>query len=743
MKITLRLIVSIVIAVAIVAGISSYFSVQSERKRLTGEIEHRAWLVTEGLKETVSLLIPKGPSKKLDNIVEKISTSKSVFGITVYDPTGAVVAVSKDLKDKLPEKLPIILEKFEGEAGKGSYEEIASISMYLFAVPLYSEDGARIGTLTIFNDASYIDEYVKNIWFRNFLRVLANALLISAIILFVIRWSVMGPIAKMSEWMVNVRKGKSDEIANMPKEDLFAPISKELSGMAKSLAMARRAAEEEARLRQSAESIWTRERLKEYVRSKLGDKRFIVIANREPYMHVRRGKQIECIRPASGMVTAIDPLLKACGGLWVAHGGGSADRDTVDSRNIIRVPPENPRYDLKRVWLSQEEEEGYYYGFSNEGLWPLCHIAHNRPVFRVGDWARYQEVNLKFARAVEDEMNGESYIFIQDYHFSILPRLIKERHPDAKVALFWHIPWPNPEAFGICPWKREIIHGMLGADIIGFHTQFHCNNFLETVDRTLECRTDWEHFSTTRMGHTTFVKPFPISVDFTPDLFVKEIPSKEEIFKNLGVKASILGIGVDRVDYTKGIPERFRAVERFLEKNPEYLGLFTFVQVGAPSREHIKRYHDLLAEVDAETDRINWKFQAKGWRPIVFIKRHLSHEEIEPYYKLADVCIVNALHDGMNLVAKEFVVSREDEHGVLILSTFTGAARELRDALLINPYDIEQTADMIRASLEMDPEDQKLRMIRMRNAVRENNIYKWAVDVITDLTHIRGEQKQP
>lgn len=741
MKITLRLIVSIIIAVAIVASVSSYFSVKSEKERLGGSLEHRAWLVAESLKESVSMLLAQGPSKRLDKLVEKISTSEQVFGVVIYDPSGNVVAVSTLLSEKLPPKLDIIFEQFEGNAGKGVYENVSAMPMYMFALPVVDDDGIKTGTIVIFNDASYIDEYLKDIWFRNFLRVLANALLISVITLFVIRWSIMGPISKMSEWMINVRRGKTDEIMKMPKEDLFAPISKELSGMAKSLAMARRAAEEEARLRQKAESIWTKERLKEYVRSKLGDKKFIVIANREPYMHVRYGKRIECIRPASGMVTAIDPLLKACGGLWVAHGGGSADKDTVDPRNIVRVPPENPRYDLKRVWLSQEEEEGYYYGFSNEGLWPLCHIAHARPVFRVDDWARYQEVNVKFARAIEDEIKGESYIFIQDYHFSILPRLIKEKHPDTKVALFWHIPWPNPEAFGICPWKREIIHGMLGADIIGFHTQFHCNNFLETVDRTLECRTDWEHFSTTRMGHTTYVKPFPISVDFTPELSMKETPSKEEIFKNLGIKASLLGLGVDRVDYTKGIPERFRTIERFLEKNPEYLGIFTFVQIGAPSREHIKRYHDLLAEVESEADRINWKFQAKGWKPIVFIKRHLSHEEIEPYYKRADVCIVNALHDGMNLVAKEFVVSREDEQGVLILSTFTGAARELRDALLINPYDVEQTADMVKSALEMDPEDQKLRMIRMRNVVRENNIYKWAADIITDLTQIRSEQK--
>lgn len=741
MKITFRLVFSVIIAVALIAAVSSYLNVQAEKKRLEGELEHRAWLVAEGLKESVSALINRNSPDKLGKIIEKISSDQRVVGIAVYDPSGTTISVTKDISGMLPQKLDIVFAKTENEAGKGNYESFSGHQMYLFASPVLNEQGEKSGTIVIFNDASYINDYLERIWYRSFLRVLANALVLSIIIIFVVRWNVTAPIAKLSGWMKDVRGGKTAEMINLPKEDLFAPISKEFSSLAKSLAMARAAAEEDARLRQKAESVWTKKRLKEHIHSKIDDKKFIVVSNREPYMHIHHGKQIECIEPASGLITALDPVLKACGGLWVAHGGGNADRDTVDGRNIIRVPPDNPQYDLKRVWLTAEEEEGYYYGFSNEGLWPLCHIAHTRPVFKIDDWARYQEVNLKFARAINDEVDGESFIFIQDYHFSILPRLIKERHPDSKIAIFWHIPWPNPEAFGICPWKREIIHGMLGADIIGFHTQFHCNNFLETVDRTLESQTDWEHFSTTRMGHTTFVKSFPISVDFSSALIGKECLTKEDLLKNLGVKASIVGVGVDRIDYTKGIPERFRAIERFFEKYPEYLGLFTFVQIGAPSREHIKRYHDLISEVETEADRINWKFQAKGWKPIVFIKKHLSHAEIGPYYKRAEVCIVNALHDGMNLVAKEFVAARDDEHGVLILSTFTGASRELKDALLVNPYDLEQTADMIKVAIEMDAEDQKLRMIRMRNVVRENNIYKWAADVVSGMSELRPDQK--
>lgn len=741
MKITFRLIFSIIIAVIMIAAVTSYFNFQSEKKRLEGELERRAWLVSEGLKESVSSLIAQKPPAKLSKIIEKISSDQRVIGVAVYDPAGNAISVTKEISKILPSKLDVIFENPEGDIGRGSYQKIANNQMYLFASPLHDENGEKVGSVVIFNDASYIRDFLKKILYRSFLRVLASAFVFSIIILFVIKWNVTGPIDKLSLWMKDVRGGKTDRLLDMSKEDLFAPISKEFSSLAKSLAMARAAAEEEARLREQAESVWTADKLKEFIRSKMSDKKIIVVSNREPYMHVRNGKQIECIEPASGLITALDPVLKASGGLWVAHGGGNADKDMVDRRNLLRVPPDNPQYDLKRVWLTTEEEEGYYYGFSNEGLWPLCHIAHARPIFKIDDWARYQEVNLKFARAVADEIDGDSFVFIQDYHFSILPRLIKERHPTAKIAIFWHIPWPNPEAFGICPWKREIVHGMLGADIIGFHTQFHCNNFLETVDRTLECQTDWEHFTTTRMGQTSIVKAFPISVDFAPPIKHKDLPSKEDLLKNLGVKASLMGIGVDRIDYTKGIPERFRAIERFFEKYPEYLGIFTFVQVGAPSREHIKRYHDLISEVETEADRINWKFQAKGWKPIIFIKKHLSHAEIEPYYKRADICIVNSLHDGMNLVAKEFVAARDDERGALILSTFTGASRELKDALLINPYDIEQTADMIKVGIEMDPEDQKLRMIRMRNMVREHNIYKWAADVLMNLMQLRAESK--
>ncbi len=419
--------------------------------------------------------------------------------------------------------------------------------------------------------------------------------------------------------------------------------------------------------------------------------------------------------------------------------------EVVDAHDRLRVPPDDPRYTLRRVWLSKQEEEGYYYGFANEGLWPLCHVAHTRPIFRASDWQHYQDVNRKFTKALLEEIDDipSPVILVQDYHFALLPQMIKEKRPDARVAIFWHIPWPNPEAFGICPWQRQLIDGLLGADLIGFHVQSHCNNFLQTVDRAVESRVDWEHFSVLRQDHNTIVRPFPISVDLTEDEPAEDSAhestylERQSLLRSLGTEATFLGIGVDRVDYTKGILERFLAIERFLEKYPTYQGKFTFVQIGAPSRTHIKRYHDLMAEVEAEADRINWRFQAGKWKPIVFLNRQHSHNEIAPYYRAADLCLVTSLHDGMNLVAKEFLATRQDERGVLILSQFTGAARELRDALLVNPYDIDQCAEAIRVALEMEPEDKQLRVQRMRRTIKEHNIYRWAGNLITELCEVR------
>ncbi|OGX19310.1 MAG: trehalose-6-phosphate synthase [Omnitrophica WOR_2 bacterium RBG_13_44_8b] len=468
-----------------------------------------------------------------------------------------------------------------------------------------------------------------------------------------------------------------------------------------------------------------------------------MVSNREPYMHVvdESTGVVKCIRPASGVVTAIHPVLCACGGTWIAHGGGDADRKFVNSKDKLGVPPHDNRYILKRVWLTKEEEDGYYYGFSNEGLWPLSHNTHTRPIFRESDWQMYKKVNQKFADSLLEELPAKpSLIFIQDYHFTLLPKMIKEKRPDATIALFWHIPWPSPDNFSICPYRKEILEAMLGCDLIGFHVQNHCNNFLDTANRLLESRVDTEKFSVIRLDKETFVRAFPISVDgFINRGKFKAEPLREidHLKKEYELKDKIVGLGVDRIDYTKGIVERILAIDRFLEKYPQYRKKFVFIQLAAPSRTHIKRYHDLMGEIDELVEKKNWKYHDGDWKPIIYLKRHFSQDEIEPFYMLADLCIVSSLHDGMNLVAKEYVAAKKDLSGSLILSQFTGAARELTDAIQINPYSIEEFADCINLAVEMPPEEKKKRMENMRKIISENNVYRWAGNIISELTALK------
>ena len=743
MRINLKIILSIVVVISILVLLFTLLQVRQEKERLTIDMERRASLLGESLKETIEPLAEKGRSERLQKIVEKFGNRERLAGVAVYDVKDKLIAATGQWAPHLSIPPSIVANAMNSDQEEGKFSPLGGKEMYLYTLPLHREDSV-IGALAIIYDPTYIDDRVSLIWKNSFIRFLVNALLISITTLLLIRWSMARPIARMAEWMKSLRTDKTPSAPEIPPGGVFEPLTREVTQMAKSISAARSAAEEEARLRHTGDSIWTPSRLREHVRSLLQERSLFVISNREPYVHEKRGKKIECLVPASGLVTALEPVLMACGGTWIAHGSGDADREVVDGQDKIRVPPEDPQYVLKRVWLTKEEEEGYYYGFSNEGLWPLCHIAHTRPSFRAEDWKYYEEVNQKFAETAIEELKGleEPLVLIQDYHFSLLPRLIKEKRADARVAIFWHIPWPNPESFGICPWQREILHGMLGADLIGFHVQFHCNNFLETVDRALESRIDWEHFTVERGNHLTSVKPFPISIASQTlyplaDTSEKTSPSKEGLLRELGVHGKYLGVGVDRIDYTKGIKERFQAIERFLEKYPVYQGQFTFVELGAPSRTHIKEYRDLMTTVEAEADRINWRFETKEWRPIVFLKKHHSHREIEPFYREADLCLVTSLHDGMNLVAKEYIGAKENESGVLILSQFTGAARELRDALVVNPYDIEQMAEAIRTALEMDSSEKIARMRRMRELIKERNIYLWAGNLISNLAQIR------
>jgi alpha,alpha-trehalose-phosphate synthase [UDP-forming] len=738
-----RLIISLIIGVTLVSLCTSYYQVLVLNRGLRKDLERRSEVLGESLAKNVERDMARDSPQALQRTVQQFANREHLAGLAVYNPQGKPIAITANLQPLMASAPEVVSQALKENDGKGVFLKIGSASIHVYAVPLHRGDEA-VGALAIVHDSGYIRGESLRIWRETFLSALAHVVLIALITLLIVRWSIAGPIARTAHWMKALRTGRGAIRIKVPDLELFRPLAREVATFAESLNTARSAAEQEARLRESGESIWTADRLAVNVRARLEDGRLFVVSNREPYMHTRKGKSVVVNQPASGLVTALEPVLLACDGTWVAHGSGDADQDAVDAHDRLPVPPDDPRYSLRRVWLTKDEEEGYYYGFANEGLWPLCHIAHTRPLFRASDWKHYQEVNQKFADALLEEMENISHpvVLVQDYHFALLPRMIKQRRPDARVAIFWHIPWPNPEAFGICPWQRELVDGLLGADLIGFHIQAHCTNFLQTVDRIVESRIDWEHFSVQRLDHRTTVRPFPISVDFIDSAV--ELPTRESAYeeragllKALGVEAALMGVGVDRLDYTKGILERLLAVERFLEKYPRYQGVFTFVQIGAPSRTHIKRYHDLQAEVEAEADRINWRFQADQWKPIVLLNRQHSHKEIEPYYRAADLCLVTSLHDGMNLVAKEFVATRRDERGVLILSCFTGAARELRDALQVNPYDIDQTAEAICAALEMQPDEKQARMQRMRKLVREHNVYRWAGTLIGELCDVR------
>jgi trehalose 6-phosphate synthase len=739
MRLSDRLIGSLVLGVTLVSLSFAWSDIRARRNQLQVDLVGRAAADAHGLEQALTPYA-EGRVERLESAVEKFRTRAQATGLIVYNTALEPIAATKDLPAAVMTRA-LALASDSSNAGRASdIVRAGDNDLFILVEPV--RDLTGVDSVAVIHDASYIREQVASAWRDQALRLAAQVSLVFVVTMLLVRWSFVRPLTRTAAWLRELRTAGVSAAAPLTEGELFKPLAREVTHLVQSLESARAVAREEARLRDVAASVWTAERLRAHVRERIADSRLFVVSNREPYMHVRQGSGVRVLVPASGLVTALEPVLRACDGTWVAHGSGDADREAVDSLDRLRVPPEQPEYTLRRVWLTKEYEKGYYYGFSNEGLWPLCHIAHTRPLFRASDWASYREANRKFADATLQEMRGSLHplVLVQDYHFALLPRMLKTARPDARVAVFWHIPWPNPEAFGICPWQSDLLDGLLGADLIGFHTQAHCNNFLETVDRAVESQVAWEHFTARRHDHLTHVRPFPISVasrnpgDATP---LSSEEARAAVFKQIGMTSEWLGIGVDRVDYTKGIIERFRGLERFFEKWTHYVGRFTFVQIGAPSRTEINRYRDLLNEVTSEAARINARFGTSTWKPIVLLTRHHDHREIDPFYRAADVCAVTSLHDGMNLVAKEYVTACDDGDGVLVLSQFTGAARELRDALIVNPYDTEQLADALRHALEMGVVERHARMERMRRIVSEHNVYRWAATLIGDLAEIR------
>lgn len=749
MRTTLKIVLPLAVSVICVSLLYSSYQIRTERRNLRSDLVRRAATLAESLQDSIESSTGQATSKNLQRIVARFGQREHLLGVAIYDRNGAAVARTQGLSPYFELSPPVAERATKLDGGSNEFLEDRGVPLHVYALPLH-RGNEQSGALVVVHDASFVDQRLKLSLRDSLLTALIQTILITSLAFVLVRVNFTAPLAKTANWLKSLRSDDSGMSAGLPKGEVFDQIQSEGKHLATALHSARAAALAEAQLRDSQSSVWTAERLRVSLRRKLGDKPLFVVSNREPYVHqyVERDRSVQVVVPASGLVTALESVLQACNGTWIAHGSGNADQQVVDAYDRIQVPPDRPTYTLRRVWLTKEEEHGYYEGFANEGLWPLCHTAHTRPIFRMEDWNYYYEVNRKFADAVLQEMEGTQspILLAQDYHFTLLPKMVKEARPDAAVAIFWHIPWPNAEVFGICPWQKAIVEGLLGADLIGFHIQTHCNNFMETVDHALEALTEWDRFAVNRQGHVTRVRPYPISVAFPQSLPIyahrNSGETRSDLCGELGIEASLLGVGVDRLDYTKGIVERFRGVERFLERYPAYQRRFSFIQIGAPSRTNILRYQQLFQEVNSEAERINARFQSGLWKPIVLLSRHHSHEEIARYYRAASVCMVTSLHDGMNLVAKEFVAAREDERGVLILSSFAGAAHELTDALLVNPYDAEQLAEAIHQAVDMPEEQQEIRMSHMRRIVDENNVYRWAANLLSDLNEIRVEMPE-
>ena len=735
MPLSLRFVVPLALALAAIA-----YAVVPLVDRLTfqwfvRDLETRGGLIAKTTQEPLAELVTDtdDPKEKVLRYFERIIQDQRIYALGYCDRAGRLAYATS----AFPEG--IRCSTSESAEEKNWVLQLEDGPVHVSANRIAGADNNSFGELIVVHDMSFVQrrsaetkKYVMYLF-----AAIATVVALITVIIAEISWR---------GWMAGMKAlVKGETLLRSPvgwksASPELRPIARDLQALVLDL-------ESERRTRDESQTSWGPDALRRILRQDLKGDEVLIVSNREPYIHTRRKDNvIEIQRPASGLVTALEPIVRATSGTWIAHGAGNADRDTVDKHDHVMVPPEHPAYRIRRVWLSKEEEQGYYFGFANEGLWPLCHIAHTRPTFRAQDWEHYRNVNQRFADIVADEARTDDpIILVQDYHFALLPRMVRERLPRATIITFWHIPWPNPEAFGIMPWREEVLEGMLGSSILGFHTQFHCNNFFDTVDRFLEARVDRETFTISYGGDPTEVRRYPISIEWPPAALQLQAPVPEcrrRVRERLGLGQEVkLGVGVDRLDYTKGILERFMSIERLLELEPRWVGQFAFVQVAAPSRSSIDEYQNLDARVRALAARINERFGAPGYRPIILKIEH--HDAAQDYelYRAAELCYVSSLHDGMNLVAKEYVAARDDEHGVLILSQFTGAARELSESLIVYPYDIEQSAAAMHLALIMSPEEQRARMRSMRTLVQEFNVYRWAGRMLLDAARMRHRRR--
>jgi trehalose 6-phosphate synthase len=723
----LRFALLLVAGLALLTWVALVVANNTARRWFERDIALRAELAVNGSRRAIVSYMREQEWKELNALLVEIGRDERIMAVGACTADLRLVARTREYPARFGcrEVAPHVRAESTSAPEPGtpwlSFQELPGGKVHVSAFPMFDLD-TPLGFVVLFHDFSFVAR--REATMRRFLLAAFGVLAVCAAVV-----TVLAARFSWRSWSNEIRRLLVDG-RHKPE---FQPVMQDVRALVERLSEERDT---------ETGGRWNPARLKQALGRHLQGERVVIVANREPYIHERTREGISVFHPASGLVTALEPVMRACSGVWVAHGSGSADREMADRHGRFTVPSDEGTYTLRRVWLTKEEEQGYYYNFANEGLWPLCHIAHTRPVFRADDWRQYQAVNRKFAEAVCAEVDSDDpVVLVQDYHFGLLPDLVRERLPRATIISFWHIPWPNAETFGICPWRDELLHGLLGSSILGFHTQLHCNNFIEAVDRYLEARIDREQSAVVQGPRTTLIRPYPISIEW-PSHWAASAPTasqcRSSVFADLELKPNaLLGVGVDRLDYTKGIEERLLAVERLLEREPTLRGRFTFVQLAAPSRTAIERYRHLGEAVERIVSRINERFGDDHYRPVVLRRAHHEPPEVFRYYRAADVCYVSSLHDGMNLVAKEFVAARDDERGVLVLSQFTGAARELHEALVVNPYDVEEAAQALVTALRMPRREQQDRMRAMRALVAEFNVYRWAGRMLVDAARVR------
>jgi trehalose 6-phosphate synthase len=740
MRVAMKFAAALVVALGLVAWAASLIVHQTTRSWFEKDVILRAQLVVSGARQALISHWHKEKRSALQGLLTEIAHDERILAAAACGADGASLTATKDYPSQFAcKEVATQIRDSVGDPSSAwrSWSSVGALpggSVYVSAIPVLDED-RPLGFVVLVHDLSFVQR--REATTRRFLLFSFALLAATAAVVTIVTARLLW--RGWSDELRGLLRGGPQGLRGGAQRPEFQPLMRDVRDL-----VDRIVAEKESDREGGA---WTPQRLKQTLNRHLHGERVVIVANREPYVHERmEDGSLAVLHPASGLVTALEPVMRACSGVWIAHGSGSADKETADRHARVRVPPGEESYVIRRVWLSPEEEKGYYYGFANEGLWPLCHIAHARPVFRTEDWKHYQAVNEKFADALSSEVDSEDpIVLVQDYHFALAPRLIRERLPRATVIMFWHIPWPNSARLAICPWQNSLLEGMLGASILGFHTQFDCNNFVESVDRFLEARIDREQNAVVQHGRSTLVRPYPISLEWpvrwsstapTPDACRRELMADLKLGKD-----ALIGVGVDRLDYTKGVEERLLAVERLLERYPELRRRFTFVQLAAPSRIEIDRYRHYNESVERLAARINERFAEGDYRPVVLLRAHHEPPAVFRYYRAADVCYVSSLHDGMNLVAKEFIAARDDERGVLVLSQFTGAARELTEALIVNPYDLDEASDALATALRLSPEEQRDRMRSMRAFLAEFNVYRWAGRMLVDAARLRSRDR--